>query len=140
MNEIDNKVNKTAKCIDWMVTGYSNQQVAYFLEPIRYLTPPIKITKGLRYLKVEESPTLEQELRHLALAIFDTISYTPASFQVEYIIQQNNAFSTLELQNGVSYIANLDLECSYMSRIMEANEVILKFRIKQFLSIETVGY
>jgi hypothetical protein len=109
------------------VKGFPQYQVYYLTDPIRYLTPPVNIRIGKRFITIEE--TLDQQLRDKASEAFKAMNYTPKSFQVKYV-WQDHIFSSLDLQSGVTYVANVALICTYLTRNVEQDDVIVKYKLK----------
>jgi hypothetical protein len=114
------------------VKGFPQYQVYYLTDPIRYLTPPVNIRIGKRFITIEE--TLDQQLRDKASDVLKAMNYMPKSFQVKYV-WQDHIFSSLELQSGVTYVANVALICTYLTRNVERDEVIVKYKLKHLKTI-----
>ena len=117
------------------ITSYPKYEMSYLTDPIRFITKPMSIRVSRRFITLEEDKSLLEELQNVSLEVLKKCNYSPKSFQVKYI-WQDHIFSSLELQDGVTYVANLALICTFISRNVDTDEVILKFKLKH---LKTVG-
>src|SRR6266849_5914747 len=118
-----------------VIKSYPKYEMSYLIDPIRFITKPMSIRVSHRFITLEEDKSLLEELQNISLEVLKKYNYSPKSFQVKYI-WQDHIFSSLELQDGVTYVANLALICTFISRNVDTDEVILKFKLKH---LKTVG-